>query len=87
VHLARGVPVLYEAGARGRAVVGGESGLDIARECDASWGRSVCGGRGGSQLLGDCEARSRRGDARLMALGRGREVEDAVAACALPKQL
>jgi hypothetical protein len=76
-------------------VVGGESGLDIARECDASWGRSVCGGRGGSQLLGDCgerrqrecEARSRRGDARLMALGRGREVEDAVAACALPKQL
>jgi hypothetical protein len=95
VHLARGVPVLYEAGARGRAVMGGESGLDIARECDASWGRSVCNGRGGSQLLGDggerlqrdCEGRGRRDNARLVALGRGGEMKDAVAACALPKQL
>jgi hypothetical protein len=95
VHFDHPFALHREAGARGRAVVGGQGELDIARECDASWGRSVRSGRGGSQLLGDCggrlqrdcEARGRRDDARLVALGRGREVKDAVAACALPKQL
>ena len=94
-HCRSDLRVRYEAGARRRAVVFGQGGLDIFRGRGASRGKSVvklgkCDGQllgHGSAIRGLRDGEGRGSDARAVALGRGGEMERLVAACPLPERL